>query len=650
MKLRKPHQGHAIAYLTVMTGLLFAALATASQVWSFQFGVTANVINKDAAKRLAESAAHVAVAQILKDPHTSPGLVDITLPSFEGGHGYVTFSSGAQPSAMTIPVSVNNLEGKSSVPGWSNRVVPAENASIVAVGHYRGLTTKSEVILHVPAYPYVIASTAPIIATDALQVFGVRSAKALLGGFSAITPDQKSAGHVATNAFESTLLSGNKTDIQGDVQSRGKIIIDNGALVRGEVRPESDAIPMPIVDVTSFDTNTKPETNNISASALNALTMSGFNRSKSLTINNGLKLDSGVLYVEGDLQINGGLSGKGAIFATGKVTIIGGTTLAGEHQAAILAKGGLTIEGNPSDPSECRGLLYTEGDLVCRNANVAGGIVVKNPSAGGKSTLEKTRMAEVREFSTLTMEVKTLVKSPTTPPFLKPLEVPLSLNGILDNRDPIKANPVTFFANRDQSNPLFNPNTGRFEIPKNLPSDLFTWTSGSKVSSNFTPSGTFSDVAFTVAPTTDFKTAAELRSIVLTELNRTTHFTTPDGKFYIIGDPSAEAAAAREADRLKWNAMFPQAPLAPDTNIYITADQFKAKIAASADSVVTNAQAELKAGLEAALALMNSGLSQQIVGDSPEGTVREVTRQFNLDLSKFFKLSERVRILSWREV
>lgn len=652
----KKLRGSALLSVSVIFLLLFGALSVASQMWTVQYGVTGHSSNKLGARHLAESAVTLGLEKLLKDPASSPDLIDVSLPAFEGGHGYLTFNKSSQPGGLSIPVSVNNLQGTATTPGWSNRAVAPESANLVAVGVYRGKTHRTEVILHVPAYPYVVSSSLPILANN-LEVSGVLSKSALTSGLAAIPPEQVAPGHVVSNALDPLSLTGADTKIRGDVQNGGKILLAQDVHVNGEVRPNSDAVPIPTAQVISFDTNSKPETNKITAPRLPGHTLSGFNRSQSLAVDGELKLDNGVLYVEGDLTVSDGLHGVGAIFATGAINIQGGGSLQGDHQAALMAKGPITIEGSAAQPAEFRGVVYTEGALTFRHANVVGTVAVNAPNGAGRVTLDKAKLIEAREMQTLKMDVTTKYSAVGIPPFLKRLEIPISLSsmfkptaykGSMSGELSSAATPISIVATKSKENPFFNPSTGKFEVPDNPNLDLLSYSSGTIVTTTLNYTGFFQEQPPETAGSLHIRNSAQLKQAVI-DSQKDTKFISLGGKRYHRIDKAAYEAQMRD---LKAFYAASGKEYKPDPNyVPVFSDaEFAGLIAANADQVVKDTRREIQNALADALDEMNKGLSDQVVGAGPQGTIRMVTRPFVLDMSQFFKLSDRVRVQSWREV
>jgi cytoskeletal protein CcmA (bactofilin family) len=404
---------------------LFLLLFASASTWLFQIGLSGRASAAEGSRRLAEATAQTTIARLLKQPDLNPTTLprlNLQLASYPEGQGWLALDP-TQATALGIPLSVNNLQGTANRPGWGSTVVAPQRACLVAVGRYRKTECRLEVMLHVPSFPYVVGSSVPLKAADGLKVFGVASRDALSGGFDAIPDDQKVPGHLVTNAqdsgSESALSLLGSSRVEGDAQARGNIVVAGSASVTGEVRPQAELAPLPHVDVTTLDTASKPGTSEITAATLNSPRLEGFfRRSGDLTINGGLDLQGAVIYVDGSITIAGGVKGKGAILATGSVTVRGGGSLTGDSdQAAILARGNVTLHGTPGQPSEFRGLIYSEGNLDSRHTRIAGSMVINNPNPSGTGYFEQVQLAETPDIDHFDIQVVSTV--PGDPPGLE---------------------------------------------------------------------------------------------------------------------------------------------------------------------------------------------------------------------------------------
>jgi len=417
-------QGSSLINILFLSMALFLLLFASASSWLFQIGLSGRASAAEGARRLAEATAQLAVARLIKDPTlnaSSLPRLDLSLASYPQGQGMLALDDSVA-GTLGIPVSVNNLRGTTSRPGWGSTVVAPQRACLVAVGRYRQTESRVEVMLHVPRFPYVVGSSVPLTAADGLRVFGVASRDALDGGFDSIPDDQIVPGHLVTNAEDSGAqaalkLLGNSR-VEGDAQARGNIVVGSTATVTGEVRPLAESAPLPEVDLTSLDPITKPGNSEISTASLSAPRLEGFfRRDGDLAVTGGLDLNGAVLYVNGSLNIQGGVKGKGAILATGPVSVQGGGSLSGDDMAAILSGGGVTLHGTPGQPSEFRGMIYTEGNLDSRHTRIAGSVIINNPSPAGSGYFEQVQLVETPGSDSIDFPVISTV--PGDPPGLQ---------------------------------------------------------------------------------------------------------------------------------------------------------------------------------------------------------------------------------------
>ncbi|MGE0487705.1 MAG: hypothetical protein AB7S38_00675 [Vulcanimicrobiota bacterium] len=627
-----------LSNVLVILVLVVGVLAVASAATLFQLGLTHQDNARDGARRLAESAVQATVARLLQDPlldGSSLPSVEVSLPSYPGAIGAVALDSG-EAGRLGVPLSVNNLNGGGDRPGWGSTVVRAQTANLVGVGRYRGREHKLEVILHVPRFPYVVSSSVSITG-DKLHVFGVSDPTALNGGF-AVPPNQREPGHIVTNAPDQTepslkLIGGTSTIIEGDAQSRGTVDVAPGVEVRGEQRSMADLVPLPQIDIATLDTASRPGVSVISSGSLGATTLSGFHRrSGDLTISGGLALDGGIVYVDGGVTVDGGLSGSGAVIATGPVTVRGGGALTGSSGTAVVAGGNINLEGT-SDVQEAdfRGLLYTEGNLLARFTNVAGSVVVNNPNPNGSVKLEESTLVESADIGSISVPVTTMVPGPTGG--LTPLPPTLHAN-LMTMGDPYgfgvapitqdvgstgSTAPVLFTANmngprEDYSTPpngypVTHPPTAaepwyEIGVPSPMPADPITL--GSIRINNPNPAGPADTVdangeGWQDAFLGDFTDRASARAALVSVAND-------------WGSPNADAATDAFLD-------------AAAQHVVDTAPEF-----------VTTWNANSRA------------LGEAVVSGTGTGPLVPMVIMWQLDLSQFYNLADRIRILSWRDL
>lgn len=646
-----PRKRRAAALLNVlMLGVLaFGLLVVPMANWVFQSNIDRAATAKDGARRLAEAAAHLAVARLIKDPSLNGGTLpslNITLPSYPDGRGLVALDS-QKASDFQIPWSVNNLAGSGPIPGRDGVAVPQEKACIVAVGRYLGREARVEVVLNVPAFPYVVGSSVPVTAVDGLKVFGIRSPAALASGYSAIPDSEKVPGHISTNAADpgpsqkALQLKGSGTSIEGDAQAKGGISVSNGAVVKGELRPGAQSAPLPKVDLNTLDTISRPGCNAISAASLSGAQLSGFNRrAGDLSLVGGLDLQGGVLYVDGNLTIQGGIKGKGAVIATGTVNVQGGSSLTGDSQTAVVAGGSVSLQGVQGQPSEYRGLVYTEGNLDCRFTNIAGTVVVNNSNPSGSTYLEQVSMAESSALSTLSMQVTSTVNSPGTP------------------RDPRLQSPpgMRVYANSSATAGLTGPTLPAPDGTNQEIKPEFVWYpkqgDGSDMAippgfvvthPNTTPNEPWIEIAPVNPLPADKVALGGVRQINLNPNDPVTGTTNFNLRTVYIQGTNQEFATEADLRAGMAQAIATWFPSCTDAS-------------ARVDSYINDLNNQMPAYMQAVADAYN--FNSKLIATSPQNSVSlgtaasstSVTTPWKLDLGDFYNLADRIRILSWKEI
>lgn len=301
-----------------------------------------------------------------------------------------------------VPYSVNNLANAESVPDGLGGVVPARTVRLYAVG--RCFDEKRTVVLdlHIPPYPYAVATEGTFESMGDLS----------LTGLSADT-GSTIPGHIATNGSDAVSLKlGPRTTISGDVVSAGGIVLaEEEVEVSGEVRPHSAPKSIPKIDLTQFDPRSMTEggaTTNLDSSFYRNPNLQGkVLRDGDLMMSGKITLDGALLYVEGDLEISGSISGRGAIVATGSVTINGTQALTTDNELAILSGHDLSILGDGVDKSRIEGLIYSEGDVEVRNSTIQGTLI--SQSNGGTTprvVMEKVSLVYDTEATKFVTTIK----------------------------------------------------------------------------------------------------------------------------------------------------------------------------------------------------------------------------------------------------
>ncbi|MGE0487657.1 MAG: hypothetical protein AB7S38_00430 [Vulcanimicrobiota bacterium] len=405
---------------TMMIAALMLALGFTVVAMGFNhLNVSARLTNAQYASNLADSAIAKAIEEIILDedfgtPSGSGTLVQVTLPNAPADAVGVLSFDETEADGLGINYSFNNLDSDTSASG-DGREVPPEAVHLVAAGRCNGVERKVEAVIYVPRFPYGLAANGPINSEGGLLVAEVADASVLDGGYP-IPDDQLLPGNVATNATDATTSIDFKTtvgniSIKGDLQSRGGASL-NGAvatpadwasIVEGETRLGADQVDLPDIDLTSYAPNSSdPDVTTMTNPPTQpSLTLSGVTRSDGdLTIANDLDLNGGVLYVQGNLTVNGGIKGKGAVVATGHIGISGNSSATSDNRAALLSGTGIDLVGTNKNAARFEGLVYSHGPVNASNITLSGTAV---STATTSSSYTNVDLYQVEEFSDFTV-------------------------------------------------------------------------------------------------------------------------------------------------------------------------------------------------------------------------------------------------------
>jgi cytoskeletal protein CcmA (bactofilin family) len=343
---RSSHRGQALLNILLITVLFVGVVFLASGNWIAQLGFSQRSSAISGARRLAEATLQLAVARLIKNPDDALASVQLSLPSYPGGESFLSCDADAA-AKKGVPHSVNNLKGANSKPSWSGATVSSETANLVATASYRGATIKMEAILNVPAFPYVVCSSVPIKSVDGLQIFGVASPEALKDGFASIPEDQKVPGHLASNAKDPS--GGKSIELLGTTSK-----------IQGDVQSHGD---LEIGEGVVITGERRPRSEMVQMPVLDVQTLMADANSQTSEIG-GADLNSPKLTGFNkckDLSITGGLQlESGVLYVDGKLKVQGGLSGTG----AIIATGGVEISGGGSLTGDNQAAIIAKGPVT----------------------------------------------------------------------------------------------------------------------------------------------------------------------------------------------------------------------------------------------------------------------------------------------
>lgn len=380
-----------------MAVLMTLALTLASS-GTFHLRLATQQSNAEQARNLAESTLTLAVDQLQDQPDFGAGGTVASVQAQFRGMGPVgnlTFHA-PEASRLSIPLSINNLEGDTTVNLTDGRVLPPFSAYLVAVAQVNGVTKRVESILRIPVYRYAIATSGTLESNGGLFVASVEQFTDLSNGLAAVAPEKLLPGHVVGNGTQPMLLessASNSTTVTGDAIAGGAVTLGQFTTVDGSVRQNSSPETLPELDPRDYDpanfaglTTIQQSQIRNTVNPLNPVSLEGpWRRSGDLEVLNGLELNGGYLYVDGDLTITNGLSGKGSIFCTGDINLRGGSGFSTDNIQALVAQGDVNIQGGGTTPdvSFFTGVLYNRSKMALSDVTVVGSAVNNSPTQGG---------------------------------------------------------------------------------------------------------------------------------------------------------------------------------------------------------------------------------------------------------------------------
>ena len=352
----------------------------------------------------AQSASARAIYELKQDPNFGRAgeIIRFQPKSDLQDSGIVCFDPD-EAKRLGIRTSVNNLDNPNSIPGEGGDLIPARTARLYSVGRCGEKKRVLVMDLHVPPYPFAIATEGTFESKGDLTLTGI----------SAETGGEIPSDLVTNSTAPDSLVLGPRTEISGDLISAGSIELSSQATkVSGEVRPHSKKHTLPRIDLASFDPRLMPGDNTYTTleegNYVDPFMEGKVVSPRDLTLGGDVTMDGSLIFVDGNLSIDGHISGRGAIVCTGSLTIRGSQDLTTDNELAILTGGNLDILGNGPNTSKLIGLLYSEGDVSIRNSTVQGTLISQSNGTTSPSVLlERTNMVHDPRAATFTTTLTT---------------------------------------------------------------------------------------------------------------------------------------------------------------------------------------------------------------------------------------------------
>lgn len=416
-KARGVGLGTVLVVVALVVTLGFALAGASVQ----HLGLQTRLTNGSRALDMARAAVNLGLERVLTDPDYGKDPTADTLQEYSDGQGAVgrmTFNPN-QASANHIPYSLNNLSGTEVKAGSTGQVVPLKTVHLIGVGTFRNVTRQVEVVLSLPPYPYAAASDGPISARDV--IVGAAPPGSLAG---IPTGKLKPASLLSNAEGKQALVLGEGSNVSGDLMARGGIKVDQGATVKGLVRPNQQERELPIWHTDDYDpiVQNRPYIEldeSYSAGSQNTLgTSTGSEpvkftgtarRDGNLNIEGDLDIQGALVFVDGDLNVNGALTGKGVVVCTGNLTVRDHAEVDSHDKVALLTQGKMTLKGGGLSSSLITGILYSEGGFEASQLTLRGVVISRQGSSGDRPvTLNGTRVVRDPEAVTVTVAPTTV--------------------------------------------------------------------------------------------------------------------------------------------------------------------------------------------------------------------------------------------------
>ncbi|MCA9777202.1 MAG: hypothetical protein KC800_10815 [Candidatus Eremiobacteraeota bacterium] len=448
--MRRKHLGVSLASILLCLAVLVAAIFLTVSASLSHLSLVGSLAQRQHAQNLAEAALSQAMSQAIQSDFVfgsrPTDRVQVTFPGLNDAEGIVTFSRSELPDGF----SSYNLNSDASILGAGGTNLPPESIHMVARGRVGSTERWMECVFHRPPYPDGLVASGSVEA-EGLQLSGVKQTDDYTGGDP---KDVNPEDLIMANLFANGRGGGDPAvylkadcDIRGSVGSPGKIQIDPGNTVRGEVLPLSEPRPIPSLDIRSrmstLQINSVPV-------RLPTLDENWFSHSPGpLTVNGDLDLNGSALTVAGDLTVTGSIKGVGIILVDGSVDIQdGGSSVTSTDQVAVAATGDITLSASDMESNYFQGLLYSEGDVKASDITVVG-TVVSNGKNGRDGNVELENVRFVRTPSSVELNLTamhgfgygdrstaisiTLTRAPDGETYIADARVAFTIDGDADN-------------------------------------------------------------------------------------------------------------------------------------------------------------------------------------------------------------------------
>ncbi len=387
--------GTVLMVMTLASILAFTLAATGL----FHLNVCSRADNAMQARNYAESGISRCLEKVIADVYYGDARnKTIEIKESKTIVGELSFDPD-QARKRDIPFSTNNIMNSASIYGCDNRLIPANSIHMVGKGSCNGVTRKMEAIVHIPPFPYCIATSGKFSSEGSIVVGSVENYDDIKGG---IDNGKLLPGNVVSNSRAKDAVSLNgKGIITGDLRTSGDVKVEPGSdiNVKGAICRHAEPVDIMPIDIQSYDPIDREGVQHLS-NFLDNPKIEGYCRVKdSLGVAGDIQLNGSLLYVDGDLSVTGGVKGNGAIVVTGKTKINKGADISSDNLVALLSQGDIKLGGNgTAEFSSFQGIVYTEGNFEAKNISVCGSFI-NNGTESSTVTLSDAGMIKVSSYS-----------------------------------------------------------------------------------------------------------------------------------------------------------------------------------------------------------------------------------------------------------
>lgn len=327
----------------------------------------------------ARSAVSTAISRILQEPTFGDRGQRADQIRIQGAESFGLVIFDRQEAGLAeVPSSTNNLRGTEDVQGSEGVLVPAATVHLYGVGRCGSVERRVEAVLHLPPFPWAIASGGQVQTRNGVLV------GALPPGVWPPPSDESQllpADVLANGEQQDAIVLASGTSVLGDVETPGQVVTMRGARVKGEIRPGSTPAQLPTLQPERYDPEAVDGQFFTVTGQEESLTGSARGKGE-VVFPRPLTLNSANLYVEGSLSLPRGVRGGGTLVVTGDISIGGAADVQSLGELAVVSGGKVRLTGQGPERASLRGLFYAEEGLEAAEITLVGSLLTGRASTG----------------------------------------------------------------------------------------------------------------------------------------------------------------------------------------------------------------------------------------------------------------------------